>query len=198
MTVEEVFENYTTAKRWLANTYMHLPAELNYMCGLSDTWARNPFTAGCDEMEIAYGGAASHYINNGSLNSSNSYSICPVWNECFMGVRKANIFLEHIDNTPLPEESNAVEFTEAIRKQWKGEAYFLRAFAYYQLVRTYGPVPIVDYVLPTSGDYTNIKRNTLEECIQFIVDDCDRPLNFCRSVSQVKILGVVLPEQLWL
>ena len=136
MTVEEVFENYTTAKRWLANTYMHLPAELNYMCDLNDTWARNPFTAGCDEMEIAYGGAASHYLNNGSLNSSNSKTISPVWHECFMGIRKANIFLENIDNTPLPEESNAVEFTEAIRNQWKGEAYLLRAFAYYQLVRT--------------------------------------------------------------
>ncbi len=178
MTVEEVFENYTTAKRWLANTYMHLPAELNYMCGLSDTWARNPFTAGCDEMEIAYGGAASHYLNNGSMNSSNSKSICPVWHECFMGIRKANIFLENIDATPLPDEVDALQFTEAIRNQWKGEAYFLRAFAYYQLVRTYGPVPITDHVLPTSGDYTTIKRNTLEECIQFIVDDCDRAIAF--------------------
>lgn len=177
MTVEEVFENYTTAKRWLANTYMHLPAELNYMCNLNDTWARNPFTAGCDEMEIAYGGAASHYLNNGSLNSSNSKTISPVWHECFMGIRKANIFLENIDNTPLPEEANAVEFTDAIRNQWKGEAYLLRAFAYYQLVRTYGPVPITDHVLPTSGDYTTIKRNTLEECIQFIVDDCDRAIS---------------------
>lgn len=176
MTVEEVFENYTTAKRWLANTYMHLPAELNYMCGLGDTWARNPFTAGCDEMEIAYGGAASHYLNNGSINSSNSYSISPIWNECFMGIRKANIFLENIDNTPLPDETNAVEFTEAIRNQWKGEAYILRAFAYYQLVRTYGPVPITDHVLPTSGDYTTVKRNTMEECIQFIVDDCNRAI----------------------
>ncbi|MDR1517253.1 MAG: RagB/SusD family nutrient uptake outer membrane protein [Dysgonamonadaceae bacterium] len=176
MTIEDVFENYTTAKRWLANTYMHLPAELNYMCGLSDTWARNPFTAGCDEMEIAYGGAASHYLNNGSINSTNSYSISPVWNECFMGVRKANIFLENIDNTPLPEETNAVEFTETIRNQWKGEAYVLRAFAYYQLVRTYGPMPITDHVLSTSGDYTTVKRNTMEECIQFIVDDCDRAI----------------------
>lgn len=179
MTVEEVFQNYTTAKRWLANTYMHLPAELNFMCDRSDTWGRNPFTAGSDEMEIAYGGAASHYLNNGSLNSSNSYSICTAWNECYMGIRKANIFLENIDNTPLVTSGNTSAtdvFTAEIRDQWKGEAYMLRAFAFYQLVRTYGPVPITDYALPTDEDYNKIRRNTMEECIQFIVEDCDRAI----------------------
>ncbi len=177
LTIEDVFKDYRKAEKFLANSYMHLPAEINFMCATGDTWARNPFTAGCDEMEIAYGGAASHLLNSGALNADNSYSISPVWNECYMGIRKANIFLENIDNTPLVEAGNSAStdlFTEERRNQWKGEAYFLRAFAYFQLIRTYGPVPAIDHALPTSLDYSTVKRNTLEECIQFVVDDCDR------------------------
>ena len=181
LTVEEVFKDYKKAEKFLANTYMHLPAEINFMCGTGDTWARNPFTAGSDEMEIAYGGAASHLLNSGALNADNSHNISPVWNECFMGIRKANIFLENIDNTPLVEAGSSAStdlFTEERRNQWKGEAYFLRAFAYFQLIRTYGPVPIIDHALATNLDYSSIKRSPLEECIQFVVDDCDRAKAF--------------------
>ncbi|MBK5720620.1 RagB/SusD family nutrient uptake outer membrane protein [Dysgonomonas sp. Marseille-P4677] len=185
LTVEEVFQDYKKAEKFLANTYMHIPAEINFMCGTGDTWARNPFTAGCDEMEIAYGGAVSHLLNSGALNADNSYNVAPVWNECYMGIRKANIFLANIDNTPLIAAGSSAStdlFTEERRNQWKGEAYFLRALAYFQLIRTYGPVPIIDYVLPTDLDYATIKRSPLENCIQFVIDDCDR----AASLSKIR------------
>lgn len=179
ITVEEVFQDYKKAERFLANVYMHLPGEINFMAATADPWARNPFTAGCDEMEIAYGGSASHLLNSGALNAENSHNICPVWNECFMGVRKANLFLEHIGKTPLVEAGSSAStdlFTEERRIQWTGEAYFLRAFAYFQLIRTYGPIPILDHVLASDMNFSTVKRATLEDCIQFVVDDCDRAI----------------------
>lgn len=176
MTLEEAFSNYKYAERFLANVYMHLPAEINYMADLGDTWARNPFTAGCDEMEIAYGGSASHLINAGAWNASNVQTVTPIWSECYMGIRKANLFLENIDNVPLVlagGQSLANLFDEKRRNQWKGEAYFLRAFAYFQLVRTYGPVPITEGSLGTNVEVSEIKRKPLSECIQYILDDCE-------------------------
>ncbi|MDR1720080.1 MAG: RagB/SusD family nutrient uptake outer membrane protein [Dysgonamonadaceae bacterium] len=176
MSMEDAFSSYTYAKEFLANAYMHLPAELNFMCGQHDTWARGVWTAGCDEMEIAYGGAASHLINNGSLSPETAENVCPVWSECYMGIRKANLFLEYIDLTPLElaGSNNMVDaFTEEDRKNWKGEAIFLRAFANYQLIRTYGPIVILDHSLPTDATFNDYRRSPLVDCIQAVIDDCD-------------------------
>ena len=192
MSMEKAFSDYTYAKNFLANAYMHLPAELNFMCGTHDAWARGVWTAGSDEMEIAYGGAASHMLNNGSLNPETAEDVCPVWSECYMGIRKANLFIEHIDNVPLVlsgSQSSADTFTEQERNQWKGEAYFLRAFGYFQLIRTYGPVPIIDRSLGTDEKFNSVRRRPLTDCIQFVIDDCDRaaallPIRYRKTNSE--------------
>lgn len=192
MTIPEVFGDHTKALRFLSNAYRHLPNEMDYMHEVNNPYSRNPFTAGCDEMEIAYGKAASHLLNSGSLNPLNSHSICPVWDECYMAIRKSNIFIENIDNTPLVLKGTSASidlFTEEEREQRKGEAYFLRAFAYFQLIRTYGPVLIIDRVLPTSFDFLSVKRSPLEECIQFVIDDCDRAIKLMPVRSTDKNLG---------
>lgn len=184
MTIEDAFSNHKYAKRFLANAYIHLPAEINMMCGENDTWARNPFTAGCDEMEIAYGGAASHLLNSGSLNTSNVQNISPVWSECFMGIRKANIIIENVDKIPLLSAGSSSltdVFNEEDRNELKGEAYFLRAFAYYQLIRTFGPVPLIDRVLETSTTEA-FKRSTLNECIDFVIRDCETAISLMPEV----------------
>jgi hypothetical protein len=197
MTIEKTFSEYTYAKRFLAGAYMHLPKEINWMVNLNNPSERNPWVGASDEMEIAFDGAASHLINAGSLNPQNSHSICPVWNECFMGVRKANIFLENVDKIPLVlagSESLSDVFTEQERNEWKGEAYMLRAMAYLQLIRTYGPVPVFANSLETNADFNAIRRRPIRECIQFVVDDCDRaatllPMRYLPSSEESLKLG---------
>ncbi|MDR0699577.1 MAG: RagB/SusD family nutrient uptake outer membrane protein [Tannerella sp.] len=177
MTIERTFSEYTHAKRFLAGAYMHLPKEINWMGDLNNTSDRNPWVGASDEMEIAYDGAASHLINAGSVNPQNSHNICPVWNECFMGVRKANIFIENVDKIPLilaGTESLSDVFTEQERNEWKGEAYMLRAMMYFELIRTYGPVPILENSLETDADFNSVRRSPVQECIQLVADDCDR------------------------
>jgi hypothetical protein len=181
MTIEKTFSAYNHAKRFLAGAYMHLPKEINFMTAINPnnnaTADRNPWVGGADEMEIAFADAASHLINSGSLNPQTSVTVCPVWNECFMGVRKANLFIENVDKIPLVLAGAGQltdVFTEQERNEWKGEAYMLRAMAYLQLIRTYGPVPILDHSLETSADYNAIRRAPIQQCLQFVADDCDR------------------------
>jgi hypothetical protein len=197
MTVEQAFSNYSHAKRLLAGAYMHLPKEINWMVALQNASERNPWVAASDEMEIAYEGAASHLINSGSVSPENSHNICPVWNECFMGVRKANIFIENVDKIPLVlagTESLSDVFTEQERNEWKGEAYMLRAMMYLELIKVYGPVPILPNSLPTDADYNDIRRAPIQECIQFVVDDCDRaaallPMRYKKGTEESLKLG---------
>ena len=51
-----------------------------------------------------------------------------------------------------------------------GEAYFMRAFYYFQLVRVFGGVPLVDEVLDSSDKWQQ-PRATAEETYDHIIND---------------------------
>lgn len=93
---------------------------------------------------------------NGTLSWANMYS----------RIRASNLALKNLEK---PQFANANSIVERLT----GEAKFMRAYYYHQLVRYYGGVPIIDrpYGLG-EADYL-APRNTMEECVNFIVKDCD-------------------------
>src|SRR5437879_9072292 len=54
----------------------------------------------------------------------------------------------------------------------KGEVYFLRAYFYHNLMRTYGGVPLITKVYGLNDDYT-VARNSFKETVDFIVANAD-------------------------
>jgi len=72
------------------------------------------------------------------------------WGPNYSRIRQANIFLRHID---------AATFDDASKKRMKGEAFFLRAYFYHNLMRMYGGVPLITKVYGLNEDYT-VTRNS--------------------------------------
>ena len=101
LTIKDVFSNRIYTRDFLTHTYSWTPTEAN-MADDGGAW-RNPYTAGCDEMECAYGGAYGHQINNGGWNPTD-ISRTQVWSESYMALRKVNMFLENVDNCPAADE----------------------------------------------------------------------------------------------
>ncbi len=88
------------------------------------------------------------------------------WPECYKGIRKANIVLENI--------SKNQELTEMEMRDFKGRAYFLRAYFYFYLVRLYGPVVVLpDRPFDTDEDVASVsfERSTYDECVEKICAD---------------------------
>ncbi len=93
------------------------------------------------------------------------------WGDRYKGIRYANIVIANIDNVP-PRQGYNIE-------TMKGEAYFLRAYLYTELVRGYGGVPLVDVPYEmTQIEEMKIPRNNIKECLEFIVKDCDEAEKF--------------------
>ena len=88
------------------------------------------------------------------------------------GIRDANVFLSRIDN--------AVVQSEDYRKRFKAEAKVLRAFFYLELIKQFGPMPMVekpfDRPVGDPFDYTTLKRPTFQACVDFIVKDCNEAI----------------------
>ncbi|MGE5944695.1 MAG: RagB/SusD family nutrient uptake outer membrane protein [Flavobacteriales bacterium] len=110
-------------------------------------------------------------IPRGNLNADNVGSVANnhwtgggniyYWNTGFSYIRKINLFLEQM-------EVSTLELTN--KAQLIAEAKFLRAFIYFEFIKRFGGVPIIEkaYYL---GDEFNFTRNTFEECVAFIESD---------------------------
>ncbi len=90
----------------------------------------------------------------------------------WLKIRECNIFLMNIEKSPLTDEE---------KSKLKGQAYFWRAWNYFELVKMYGGVPII--LVPQNpilgdGDVSQsellVQRNSTEECITQICEDLDK------------------------
>ncbi len=68
------------------------------------------------------------------------------------------------------EANGSVEMDEVKRKQYEGEAKFVRAMCYFDLVRLFGGVPLVTHTLSISESY-QVKRSGIEEVYNQVVAD---------------------------
>ncbi len=162
MTLEDVFASESFTANYVSNIYSCIPTEANF----ADRGSRyrNPFVGGCDEMEIAYGGAFSHRINSGSWDPNTVWRI-PIWSQSYIAIRKVNILLEHVKSIPADPTQ---------KKLWEGEAYFLRAYFHFLAFRAYGPIILLDRSLTFEDDLLAYTRRPVDECVEFIAADCDK------------------------
>jgi len=107
-------------------------------------------------------------VNNATINPSTLGWVDDTWayKQMYNRIRACNITIEKITSG-----DNGLS-SQSLKDQLLGEAYFLRAYYYQQLLRFYGAVPLITKVYVLDDNY-NVKRNTYEECVNFIVKDCD-------------------------
>lgn len=89
-------------------------------------------------------------------------------NEPYHRIRDINSLIENID-------TKGEELEQEFRDRTKGQAYFLRALQYYDLMRIYGGVPIVTEVQDADPDDESLKipRASSSEMVAQIVADLD-------------------------
>jgi len=87
------------------------------------------------------------------------------WGNMYLRIRACNLALSNLE---------APKFTNpALVDRMKGEVKFLRAYYYHQLIRYFGGVPIIDKPFTLNDSDFLSPRNTWEECVNFIVKNCD-------------------------
>jgi hypothetical protein len=85
------------------------------------------------------------------------------WGSTYSRIRQVNTFLSQIDQAT---------FDAALKQRMKGEAFFLRAYFYHNLMRMYGGVPLITKVYGLNEDYS-VARSSFQETVAFIAADAD-------------------------
>lgn len=170
-TSKDVFSNNTNITTLRNNMFSFLP---DGYANIGNSW----LAAASDEAEDV---GETENIQNFNTGNWNMYSNPDnVWSKNYQGIRKTFDFQQGTDTITWIEYKLTDPVTYAARiknlKYWRAEAKFLRAFFYFELVKRYGGVPIVDRKLDVVNDYeymSSIKRNSFAECVDYIVTLCD-------------------------
>ena len=167
---EAVFNSDALAEAFMNAIYTVLP---------------DPFTEGnigciTDEGFFRYGGTSTRYIADGRLDPSSIIdqneggpahptrtTYLNIWNRAYEYIYRLNYFIRYVE-----EKGSAM--SDAGKKRLLGEAYFLRAWAYTNLIERYGGVVIVDKPFDDLGaEFTDTRAN-FDDCVTFIKGDLDK------------------------
>jgi hypothetical protein len=88
-------------------------------------------------------------------------------------IRRINILLSEVDKGTLDE---------ALKKRLKGEAYFFRAWRYWEMVKRYGGVPLILEPQQITDDLL-VSRNSTSEAMAQIVSDLDQAAQLLPEIS---------------
>ncbi|MBY5959171.1 RagB/SusD family nutrient uptake outer membrane protein [Membranicola marinus] len=94
------------------------------------------------------------------LNNTNISRISGTWVQLYRSIRNANLVIGNV--------SNGKELTESEKAQYIAEAKFLRALAYFHLVRNWGGVPLRT---EENSDEADLSRNSVDEVYDLIQED---------------------------
>lgn len=105
------------------------------------------------------------FINH-QVNAENA-TITSTWKGIYVAINRANQVIKNVE-----ELGNDV-IAESVRNRIAGEAHFIRALAYFDLVRTWGGVPLITQPTLEATDNTGIPRSTSEETYAQVLADLE-------------------------
>ena len=125
-------------------------------------WSRSSLRFVCDESMENFNWASAWSINTGGL-APDQLGGLDIWSDYYANIKNCNIFFSNMDK---------VETIDEPRRSWLiGEATFFRAYYYMELVNNYGGVPLITRLFELDDPEMMIKRNTYEDCVDFIVSE---------------------------
>lgn len=157
---------YDNVSGLITNIY----TKLDYDFG--QTYSGGMLASACDEAQYAYTSNAINDFYNGSWSPANPKE--NIWTTSYQAIQMCNHYLDEFQGLTFPELKLNMDYDAKMHayQNYTYEARFLRAYFYFNLVRQYGDVPLVEHV-PTTGDVNNLSRTPAAEIFAFIEKECD-------------------------
>ena len=200
MQLDDRIPNERATYEQLARAYDHLRAAFS---APASTSCSSGFTAGgymmagyCDEAQEVYRKSAVYNYYSGFVAASEM----PLWwtgensgTERWQGLFNS-IFACNAALTFLEDPTLVTDYEEAQKIPMIAQFYALRGYAYLQLIKRYGGVPIVDHIIGREADYSQYKRASFAQCVDFIIENCDRAMEIDSSLPWFTGSQSLLPQ----
>ena len=170
-TIENAFANELEARKYLATIYSYLPHH--------DKFNNNIALMGSDEITSWHILTLDNQITPNRLVTGDQNRNSPIlsyWSGDNNGrnyheaIHDCNVFIENVS-----DESKIYDLTPSDRRRWLGEAYFLKAYYTFYMMRMYGPVILMRENLPVDvpTEIVRQKRVPFDECVEYVSELLD-------------------------
>ncbi len=134
----------------------------------------NNFTA------LTQNGNRDYYAINRFQDTSSTEEVEVLWEDAYQMITYANMILARIDAVPFADNTT--------KEQYRSEARFLRAYAYFELMRNFGKVPLVDKPV-TPDEAATIKRTDLPVLYDFVTSEIEASIAGLKNTYDAKNKG---------
>lgn len=160
--------------------FLRLVAVYSDMKDFRYTWSMNAFGDVLSD-DATYSGsdndAATFQLMEEYQYPADHNEILNKYSQTYQCINKANLVIRDLEATPDDL------FSEYNREQMIGEAKFIRAYSYFELVKTFGGVPLYTSVLEL--DHEKLGRASVEEVYAAIEKDLEEAAAVLPSKSEV-------------
>lgn len=119
-----------------------------------------------------------------SLENNNTNRISYFWGETYVGIKYANTIVHYIDKVE--------GLDQATRDEFRGRAYFHRAYRYLALCFQFKDVPLITHIIDKPKlNYRTTKR---EAILDMITSDMEKAVNWVPEQSKMTMIGMVNKE----
>lgn len=168
LTEETVFKDSANTVSFLAGIYENVgfsasAKRFTYGPSPLNQTPNGGLDASSDEAEVYNsGGSTALAWETGTINAA--VVTDDAYKKSYTNIRSVNQLLKNLPRVPI---------NNFAKTQMKAEARFLRAWYYAILLKHYGGVHLLGDSIYTYTDKIPASRNTYEECVNYIVSECD-------------------------
>lgn len=125
-----------------------------------------------DESVFSRSGGSIETFYNGSWSPTNSQG--SLWSDMYDGIRTCNEVLKNFQELTFDAYKYNADYPQQMFRyqNYKWETRFCRAYFYFNLVRRYGGVPIIDMDM-NAEEVNNQPRKSSDEVFDYIISECD-------------------------
>lgn len=120
----------------------------------------------------------------GGMKNNDTNHMSYFWDQTYTGIKYANTVLTYIDGVS--------GLSEKVVNEYKGRAYFHRAFRYYNLCWQWGDVPLITKILEVPKQ--NYRSTRREAILQMCVEDMEKAVEWVPSQKEMTWYGMVNKE----
>lgn len=176
LTDEDLMSSEAGLSIYMARMYSQMPWEdFKYMA----QWGlpRRSSWLGCLGVE-----GTGEAVNRDGVTTAFRGEDDPWWGSSYSLIRDANKLIEGL---PAYKDNYS---SEAVYNDYIGQAYFVRAYSYYQMARRYGGVPLVTEVIqyPAESDKLERYRASEEDTWNQILADFDKAAELMQPKSTLR------------
>lgn len=178
---ESVFEDINLTKAYLGRCYDFIGADDNLVLGLRE----DLLSGATDEVLCIHRPGAYPFVKGNmspdELGHFGDWRFNWVTWALYGNIKNVNVLLANIDKVPTENSGE-----EELISRMKGEAYFIRAFDYANLMRSYGGVVIVKEPFALDADFLSVERSSIDATLQFILEDCDNAISLLPKTGEIE------------